>query len=74
MVAWLDLCSGFEIWKSFSEVCVRVVVLVDLVEDKLLAHSCLSENGGQHQLISAVPKCIFFYIEIYWWVKVRPPQ
>ena len=47
-------CS--EVWGS----------LVDLVEDKLLANTCLSENGGENLLISAVQKCRnVLNIEIY---------
>ena len=49
--------------KSCSEVCGRVV---DLVEDKLLANTCLSENGSKNLLTSAIHKCgIFLNIEIY---------
>ena len=63
MVAWPDLCSSFEMCKSCSEVWGS---LVDLVEDKLLANTCLSENGGENLLTSEVHKCRnVINIEIY---------
>ena len=44
--------------------------MVDLVEDKLLANTCLSENGGENLLTSAVHECRnFLNIDIYSWVK-----
>ena len=40
--------------------------MVDLVEDKLLDNTCLSENGSKNLLTSAVHKCgNFINIEIY---------
>ena len=40
--------------------------MVDLVEDKLLANTCLSENGGENLLTSEVHECrTVLNIEIY---------